>query len=100
MRVRRTVLPCSTQLRHLSYTPNDNTRTVYMQDQGLPMLFKLIILFTLTPLLELALLIEFGKQVGVYVTLALVTATGLLGAILAKNQVSFRPMPCSMPSSY
>lgn len=50
------------------------------------MLMKLILLFTLTPLLELALLIEFGKQAGIGATLAIVVVTGLLGAILTKNQ--------------
>ncbi|MFQ6093502.1 MAG: FxsA family protein [bacterium] len=50
------------------------------------MLIKLILLFTLTPLLELALLIEIGTRIGVGATLAGVVATGVLGAALAKSQ--------------
>lgn len=50
------------------------------------MMIKLILLFTLTPLLELTLLIEVSGQIGLGSTLAIVIATGLLGAALAKNQ--------------
>ena len=50
------------------------------------MVLKLILLFTLTPLLELALLIEVGRQIGVSATLVIVIATGVIGATLAKNQ--------------
>lgn len=49
-------------------------------------MIKLILLFTLTPLLELTLLIEVSGQIGLGSTLAIVIATGLLGAALAKNQ--------------
>ena len=50
------------------------------------MMIKLILLFTLTPLLELALLIEVGSQIGIGPTLAIVIATGVAGATLAKSQ--------------
>jgi len=50
------------------------------------MLMRLILVFTLTPLIELALLIELGRQIGTGATLVVVVATGLLGAILAKNE--------------
>ncbi|UCE19137.1 MAG: FxsA family protein [Gemmatimonadota bacterium] len=50
------------------------------------MLIKLILLFTLIPLVELALLIEVGSRIGIGATLAIVIATGVLGAVLAKSQ--------------
>jgi len=50
------------------------------------MLGYLILLFTLIPIIELAILIEIGKHIGVFYTLAIVIITGVLGAILAKEQ--------------
>ncbi len=50
------------------------------------MLGYLILLFTLVPIIELAILIEIGKHIGVFYTLAIVIITGVLGAILAKEQ--------------
>lgn len=50
------------------------------------MLGRLFLLFTLVPLAELYLLIAIGGQVGVVPTLALIGATGLLGAWLAKRE--------------
>ena len=50
------------------------------------MLFKLILLFTLIPLIELALLIKIGTYIGVMPTISLVILTGVIGAILAKTQ--------------
>ncbi len=50
------------------------------------MFFRLLLLFTVVPLVELALLIELGKVVGLPVTIALVIITGTLGAWLAKSQ--------------
>ncbi len=47
---------------------------------------KLIGLFILVPAVELALLIEIGRRVGVLPTLLLILATGTLGAILARLQ--------------
>ena len=50
------------------------------------MMIKLLLLFTLIPLLELTLLIELGARIGLSATLAVVIATGVLGAVLAKSQ--------------
>ncbi len=50
------------------------------------MLFRLFILFTLVPLLELSLLIKIGGYIGVWNTIALVVITGILGAALARHQ--------------
>ena len=50
------------------------------------MAVKLFLLFTLTPLVELALLIEIGSRIGLGATLAIVILTGLLGAGLARSQ--------------
>ncbi len=45
-----------------------------------------MLLFTIVPLLELSLLIELGKKIGLYSTLLIVISTGILGAYLAKQQ--------------
>ena len=50
------------------------------------MLLKLIILFSIVPLVELALLIEIGQRVGVIFTVVLVATTGAIGVSLARNQ--------------
>jgi UPF0716 protein FxsA len=50
------------------------------------MLLRLLILFTVVPLVELMLLIEIGRQVGLAATVALILATGALGAWLARAQ--------------
>lgn len=50
------------------------------------MLFRLILLFTIIPLIELALLIELGKHIGVLNTIAVVLLTGIAGAALARTQ--------------
>ncbi len=47
---------------------------------------KLIGLFILVPAVELALLIEIGRRVGLLPTLLLILSTGALGAILARLQ--------------
>ena len=46
----------------------------------------LLILFIGVPLVELALLIQLGKVVGLLPTLALIVLTGALGAALARRQ--------------
>lgn len=48
------------------------------------MLLKLLFLFTVVPLIELALLIPLGQLIGLWPTIGLVIATGLLGAVLGK----------------
>ncbi len=50
------------------------------------MLFRLGCLFVLVPLVELALLIWMGRIVGLWPTIALVAATGIVGAVLARRE--------------
>ena len=50
------------------------------------MLIRLLLLFALVPLAELALLIRLGSHLGVTPTVALVLVTGTAGAFLARNQ--------------
>lgn len=47
---------------------------------------RLLLLFTLVPVLELALLIMIGQRIGVLLTVALILATGLAGAWLARSE--------------
>jgi UPF0716 protein FxsA len=46
----------------------------------------LLLLFIVVPALELALLIEVGSRIGTLATLAIIVATGILGATLARQQ--------------
>ncbi len=48
------------------------------------MFFRLLILFTLVPLIELFLLIKLGELIGFWATVALVIGTGALGAFLTR----------------
>ena len=50
------------------------------------MLGYLILLFTVVPVVELALLIKIGQHIGVSYTLAIVILTGIVGAYLARSQ--------------
>jgi len=50
------------------------------------MLLRLILLFTLVPLIELSLLIELGRHIGLGSTIAIVVVTGFIGAYLAKYE--------------
>ncbi len=50
------------------------------------MFFKLFLLFTLVPLIELALLIKLSQFTGVAKTIAIVILTGILGAYLARRE--------------
>ncbi len=50
------------------------------------MLAKLLLLFTIIPIVELAILIPLGQWMGLAPTVALVVVTGVLGAVLAKRQ--------------
>ncbi len=49
-------------------------------------MFRLIILFTVMPFIELFFLIKLGQHIGAGYTLFVVLATGVLGAYLAKSQ--------------
>ncbi len=50
------------------------------------MFFRLFLLFTTTTLLELALIIEAGKRLGVVTTILLILFTAIIGAYLAQTQ--------------
>ena len=50
------------------------------------MFIRLLFLFTCIPLLELYVLIEAGRQIGLLWTMLLVLATGIAGAWLARTQ--------------
>lgn len=50
------------------------------------MIAKLLLLFTIVPIIELAILIPLGEWMGIIPTVALVLTTGFLGAVLAKRQ--------------
>jgi UPF0716 protein FxsA len=50
------------------------------------MLARLIALFVIVPLVDLAILIRLGQALGFWPTIALVVATGTAGAILARSQ--------------
>ena len=50
------------------------------------MLIRLLLLFTIVPIIELYVLIEAGRQIGVGPTIGMVLLTGIAGAYLAKNQ--------------
>lgn len=50
------------------------------------MLFRLILLFTIVPLIELTILIYLGTIIGALYTMLIVVITGMVGAILARYQ--------------
>ncbi len=50
------------------------------------MLLKLFALFIITPVVEMALLIEVGKRIGTLQTIVIIVVTGIAGASLAKSQ--------------
>lgn len=50
------------------------------------MLARLFLLFTITTLVEMVLLIQLGKWMGLAATLALVIVTGMVGAWLARRE--------------
>ena len=50
------------------------------------MLFKLFLLFTVIPTVEIIILMQLGVVFGIAPTLILVIGTGLLGAYLAKRE--------------
>ncbi|UCF21284.1 MAG: FxsA family protein [Gemmatimonadota bacterium] len=47
---------------------------------------RLLLLFIVVPIIELALLIQMGRWVGLWPTLGLIVATGILGAALASHE--------------
>lgn len=50
------------------------------------MLWRLLLLFTLLPLTEVALLIQVDRLIGLPGTIALIFATGTLGALFARRE--------------
>ncbi len=50
------------------------------------MLGRLLLLFTVVPLVELLLLVEVGQRIGTLSTVLLVVATGMIGASLARRE--------------
>lgn len=50
------------------------------------MLFKLLLVFTIVPLVELALLIKLAQVTDIRTTIAIVLVTGLAGAYLARTE--------------
>ena len=50
------------------------------------MFFKLFLLFTLVPVIELYLLIRIGTVIGVFETIMVVIVTGIIGAWLARRE--------------
>jgi len=50
------------------------------------MFFRLFLLFTLVPALELFLIIKVGQSIGAFNTLLIILFTGVLGAFYARQQ--------------
>ncbi len=50
------------------------------------MFIKLLIVFTVVPIIELYVLIEAGRQIGVGATIGMIFLTGVAGAYLARSQ--------------
>ncbi|MFQ5794577.1 MAG: FxsA family protein [Candidatus Bipolaricaulia bacterium] len=48
------------------------------------MLFRLFLLFIIVPIVELVVLLQLGRYIGVWPTLTLVILTGILGAMLTR----------------
>ena len=47
---------------------------------------RLLPLFIIVPIIELAVLIQLGRWIGLWPTLAIIAATGILGAALASRE--------------
>ena len=50
------------------------------------MFIKLLIVFTLVPIIELYVLLEAGRQIGFVPTVTMIFLTGIAGAYLARSQ--------------
>jgi len=50
------------------------------------MFFKLFLLFTVIPLIELTLLVKIGMSIGIFYTILLVFCTACVGAYMAKME--------------
>ena len=49
------------------------------------MLFKLFLLFTVIPFIELALLIKIGTMIGLFETILIIVITGMAGALMVRS---------------
>ncbi len=49
------------------------------------MLFKLFLLFTVIPFIELALLIKIGTMIGIFETILIIVITGMAGALMVRS---------------
>jgi UPF0716 protein FxsA len=49
------------------------------------MLFKLFLLFTVIPFVELALLIKIGTIIGLFETILIIVITGMAGALMVRS---------------
>jgi UPF0716 protein FxsA len=50
------------------------------------MLLRLLLIFIITPILEMAILMKLGNYIGIWQTIGIVVITGFIGASLAKRQ--------------
>ncbi len=50
------------------------------------MLYRLIALFVIVPIVELAVLIEIGRYIGFWPTIGIICLTGVLGSLLTRTQ--------------
>jgi UPF0716 protein FxsA len=50
------------------------------------MLYKIFLLFTIIPIVELIILIKLGQYIGLWYTIWLIVLTGAVGAVLAKRE--------------
>lgn len=50
------------------------------------MFIRLLIIFTLVPIIELYVLFEAGRQIGISATVIMIFLTGVAGAFLARSQ--------------
>ncbi len=49
------------------------------------MLYKLFLLFTVVPFIELALLIKLGTMIGAFETIMIIIITGMAGALMVRS---------------
>ena len=49
------------------------------------MLFKLFLIFTVIPFIELALLIKIGTMIGLFETILIIVITGMAGALMVRS---------------
>jgi UPF0716 protein FxsA len=54
--------------------------------KGFPLWLRLLILFTVIPLLEVLIFIEMGARLGSWSVIALILLTGIIGAWLARQE--------------